>query len=458
MKRLHVTVFICITGILVILSGCSTIRKNEATQSYRELVNTPLDYNERSNTRAKAPELKDNSTLSDFLVYAALNNPELEAAFNRWKASLEKIPQVQTLPDPRFTYSYFIEEIETRVGPQRHRFDISQTFPWFGKLSLLGDLALQDANIKKQAYETLKLRLFYRIKTAYYEYYYLSRALEITEDNMKLLTSLEEVARSKYTSGKATYADVIKSQVEIGKLEERLLSLNDQKEPITAELNAVLNRSSDAPLPSNLSLPEEALTLSDTLIFVRLKEFNPELKSLNFQALRETKAVELAKKQFYPDISLGLNYIETGKSRMSGIPESGKDPVIGMFTVNLPLWRNKYHASVREALMIKKSVEKALTARENTLNAELKRALYNYRDSERKVDLYKNTLIPKARESLNVSLQAFETGKADFLSLIDAQRTLLEFELSYERALSDRARHYANIELLVGDSYTGMKK
>ena len=124
-----------------------------------------------------------------------------------------------------------------------------------------------------------------------------------------------------------------------------------------------------------------------------------------------------------------------------------------MFSINLPIWRKKYHSAVREAQTLEKSSAEALAARENNLIAELERALYNFRDSERKIELFKNTLIPKAKQSLNVSTQAFEAGKADFLNLVDAQRTLLEFELLYEQALSNRASHYAYIEMLIGDDY-----
>ena len=97
--------------------------------------------------------------------------------------------------------------------------------------------------------------------------------------------------------------------------------------------------------------------------------------------------------------------------------------------------------------------DSAVKVRDNRVNeliAEVKTALYNFRDSGRKVELYRDSLIPKAKQSLNVTQRAFETGKKDFLNLIDAQRTLLELELAHERALTDRSKHFAYIERLVG--------
>ena len=107
---------------------------------------------------AAAPtRLKGDAGLPELLRYAALNNPGLASAFSRWKAAVERVPQVKALPDPRFTYRYFIEEVETRVGSQRQSFGIAQTFPWFGKLSLRGDAASEAAKAEYQRYEAVKL-------------------------------------------------------------------------------------------------------------------------------------------------------------------------------------------------------------------------------------------------------------------------------------------------------------
>ena len=395
-------------------------------------------------------DLTADTSLEKLLAYAAIHNPKLEAAFYRWKAALEKIPQVRSLPDPRFTYAYFIENVETRVGPQRHKLDISQTFPWFGKLELLGDVALEEANIQRQAFEKLKLNLFFQVKAAYYEYYYLSRSIYVTEENMKLLSYFETIAQTKYTASKAPQADVIKAQVELIKLEERLLSLRDMREPVTAKLNAVMNREVNALLPWPSSINDYDINLTDDEIIVQIVENNPDLKGLEFKIEKITKSKELAKKQFYPDFMLGISYVETGPSSMPGTFESGKDPVMTMLSVNLPIWRDKYNAAVNEADIQRRSAVREHENRENMIIADLKTALYNYRDAGRKKELFSDTLIPKAKQALNVTQTAFESGKKDFLSLIDTQRTLLELELLFERALANRAKFRAQVEMLIG--------
>ena len=115
--------------------------------------------------------------------------------FSRWEAAVEKIPQAVSMPDPMLSYTHVIEEVETRVGPQKYKVGFSQKFPLFGKLALRGDVAAQKANAEGQRFLSAKLKLFYRVKHANYEYYYLGRAIAVSEENVKLLTSLENVVR-----------------------------------------------------------------------------------------------------------------------------------------------------------------------------------------------------------------------------------------------------------------------
>jgi len=448
MKLYAVLPLVSLLGTLVF--GCASPGERKAFEELAIERRTPYVAADRAYARHDLPVLTEDSTLSDYLAYAALNNPGLEAAFNRWKAALERVPQVRSLPDPRFNYAYFIREVETRVGPQEHKVGIAQMFPWFGKLELMQDVALEAANAERQRYEAAKLRLFYQVKTAYYEFYYLGRAIAITEENVQLMTYLEAVARTKYKVGAPTYAAVVKAQVELGKLEDKLRALRDFAEPVTAQLNAALNRPSDASLPLPTAISEEQVVLSEDQLLSWLKERNPELKAIDSIAAKERAAADLARKDFFPDITVGVDYIETDSARMAGTPDSGKDPVVGMISVNLPIWRDKYRAAEREARARQEASLKERSNRENSLVASLEMALYGFRDAERKIDLYRDTLMPKAKQSLKVTQQAYEAGTTDFLDVIDAQRALLEFELSYERALVNRAQRLAEIEMLVG--------
>jgi len=430
-----------------LLAGCAYVRVRPAFDrpDIAAGEQTPIAASVGFSSGSRSlPNLNENSTLTDYLTYAALNNPGLEAAFNRWKAALEKVTQERTLPDPQLTY-----QVDTR-DPELYKVGLSQTFPWFGKRGLQGDMALQTANAERQQYEAAKLKLFYEVKKAYFELYYVGRAIAVADENVKLLTYMESVARAKYTAGAPTYAAVIKAQVELGKMENELRTLRILLQPVIAELNAALNRPSNSPLPVPRSIPEDKVVFSDEQLVAWLGETNPELKAMSFMAAQEKAGVDLAKKMRYPDIMVGVDYMTMEDPFVPGMMNSKEDTVMAMLSINLPIWYSKYRAAEREARARYVASVKDRTDRQNNLLAELQMALYDFRDGERRIDLYRNSLLPKAEQSLQATQRAFEADRADFLDLIEAQRTLLEFKLSCERALADRAQRLAELEMLAG--------
>jgi cobalt-zinc-cadmium efflux system outer membrane protein len=435
-------------GIFVLTAGCASIQEKQAFSAWEE-ESRKWAENEAGDTRL--PELDENAALDDYVLYALLNNPGLAADFDRWKAALEKVAPARTLPDPRFTYSNFIREVETRVGAQQHKFGLAQNFPWFGKLDLRGEIALQAAHAERQRYEAAKLALIFRVKKIYYEYCYLGQAMDITRDNVTLLSYMESVARTKYKSGAGLQSAILRIQVELGKLEDRLRSLQDLLIPVVAKLNIALNRPSHMPVPLPKALPEKKeQDLSHENLLSLLRTKNPDLKYFDFMATKEDYAIRLAEKDFYPDVTLGLDYIDTASRSDANPIDNGKDPVIAMLSVNLPVWRQKYDAVKSEAEARRRAALQERKEKENLLIADLEMALYQLRDAGRKIDLYRDTLLPKAEQAIKVTQLAFAADKASFLDLIDSQRILLAFQLDHKRALADRAQRLAEIEMLTG--------
>ena len=396
------------------------------------------------------PDLDERSGLDDYLRYAAMKNPGLEAAFQQWKAAVERMPQVRALPDPRFTYGYYIAEVETRVGPMQHAVSLSQTFPWLGKLQDREDAAARAANVQYQRFEAAKLDLFYRVEAAYNDLFLLKRSIDIAGENIELLRQFEGVARARYRVGAAGHPDVIRLQVELGKLEDRLRQLRDLRAPRAARLNAALNRPSDAAVPWPASVSERVIDTSLDDLLAMLRANNPRLEALDEQSERERINADIARKDGFPDLTVGLAYTVVGERSGVSIPGNGDDAFLASLSVNVPLWREKYDAGVREALARRLAVVNQRVEMTNRLTADLQQAIFEHNDARRRVELYRDTLIPKATESLHASLAGFAQGTADFLDLVDTQRTLLEFQLGIERARVDRATSCAQIQRLVG--------
>jgi outer membrane protein TolC len=404
------------------------------------------------------PVIDSSFSLDDYVALAAERSPALRAAFQNWKAAVEKSGYAGALPDPILSYGYFIENVETRVGPQNQRIGLRQSFPWFGTLGAKKDIASEQANAALERFEAERLSLFYRVKAAYYDFYFLARDIEITRANLELVTFWESVARTKYKTALRQHPDVIRAQVELGKLEDRLLTLLDQVEPATARLKAAINMPTATvlPLPSIIEVPE--LTIDESMIKGLVRNYNPDLQAIRHLIAKEEASERLAKKASLPNFTLGLDYIETGSAINPSTPESGKDPWIIGVSINLPIWFGKNNAKKREAVAHRKQAEYRLAEVENQLLAFTERILFEHSDALRKVRLYRDGLVPKAEQSLNTNYTAYQAGELDFLNVLDAQRQLLEFQRLYERALSDLGIRQAELEMITGNQITELVK
>ncbi|MBN2183061.1 MAG: TolC family protein [Sedimentisphaerales bacterium] len=388
--------------------------------------------------------------LEDYLEFAALNNAGLQSIFEQWKTAVEQIPQSESLPDPKFTYGYFIKEIETRTGPQRQRFGLLQTFPWFGKIEARTDVASANAKAAHKRYEAAKFKLFYEVKDSFYEYVYLGQAVEIAKQNLELLKHFEEVARTRYTASAGSHPDIIRAQIELAMLDNKLKTLEQMRRPLVAHLDSLLNRRSETLLPWPEKPEYNLIKIDRSKAIAIMIANNPQLQELDFELASAKAAMELAKKKFYPDINIGLDWIQTDEALSAGVRDSGKDPIIAMLSLNLPVWTDSYKAAQIQARAQMRSRSAKKLQSQNDLAAQLEKTLFEFEDSAGKIELYQEILLPKAKEMLEASEVAYRAGTIDFLSLIDAQRTLLEFNLSLEKAITNNLQKTAQIEMLMG--------
>ncbi|QGY41446.1 TolC family protein [Pseudodesulfovibrio cashew] len=401
---------------------------------------------------APSSYLGDREELSDlrvFLKLAAENNNELRASFQKWQAAVKKAVGADTLPDPKFSFGYYTTPLETRGGPARYRYGLSQTLPFFGKLGYKEQMALREADGFKAKFDSLKLTTFFEVKKIYYEYSYLARAIEITKENIELMKYLEKIATARYTTGSAKHSDIIRPQVELGKLEDRLNSLNDLQRPLAASLNAFLDRPADTAIPFPDSIPVMSFTEPEDTLFDDIRA-NPNLTYWETVVAKEEAGKNLAESNYFPDFTFGVDVTEVDDARNPGVMGDGQNPIMTSMSFNIPIWLNAREAAVDESQAKILAAKRSRAGLERKLTAGLELALYKYRDAGRKIGLYRDTLVPKAEQSLGVTMEAFMTGRGTSLDLIDAEQTLLELQLAYYRALTDQAQRLAEIETIVG--------
>jgi outer membrane protein TolC len=402
----------------------------------------------------EATALGQEAGLDELVAYAEAHNPQLEAALHRWQAAEQEVPQAGALPDPQLGLGVVLDQVDASTEYMGERYSVSQAFPWFGKRGLRADAAAEGAHAERRRYEALRLALAEQVTAAWFEYAWVHEAAGTARANLDLVMRLEAIARALYRADAGSQADVSRAQVELGRLDDRLRSLLDQLGPRAARLNALLGRPAHARLPEPVApsrQPVIALPERDDAAWLALaREWNPLLQAARHEIERERHGVALAEKSYYPDIRLGLEYAREGSGRMAAMDGGGADMLVGMISVNLPIRRGRLDAEMNEARSRLHAADRDARARELAVESELQAALFAYREGERKLRLYRGTLVPKARHALEATEAAYRAGNASFMDLIDSQRSLLEFELERERAAADRAVATARVRALAG--------
>lgn len=440
-----------LAGLALLSSSCGTqldaaMIEARTNQLYGD---PPPIFPDLPNPVGQAPVLGEGADLEAYIVYGLYYNPAIRASFERWRAAAARVGEVSDLPDPRFSWGYFVEPIETRTGPQNNRFTLSQTFPWFGKLDELGEVAAREAEAMWWKVEAQRLQVVREIKQAYFKYAFLARHIRITEDTLLLLTSLEPVTQRRLQAG-ASQGELLQLQVEIGQLENTLKSLERFQPALSASLSAAINRRFQEPLPwPDLQEPDFVEVDHEALERLVASD-NPELRELQELIRREESRQRLADLEGWPDFTVGVDYFETGEALMPGTPGSGDDPWALTLSLNLPIFRGKYDAMAEQARHSNSAAQAELREKDNALYAQLQMVLYELEDAERQVELYSQSLLPRAQQSLRVTETAYRGGTATLLDLIDRQRMLLAFEQTYWRSCADYEQSLADLEALRG--------
>jgi outer membrane protein TolC len=383
------------------------------------------------------------------------SNPEIQAAYSRWDASRERGRARRTLPDPSIGYTHYLESVETRVGPQEGAASIMQRLPWLGKLKLEGRIAEQQAEAARFLYKATVQRVAAEIEEAYWAYLYLLKAITITEQNLELLRNWEKVAISKYTTAQAGHPDVIKAQVEVLSLEDRLASLQQMQSPLIQRLSAAVGIPMNVQSIGAVPIPVYALPAAAENLPSELRTGNPSLAAERVLIAAAELGHRRSRLNYLPDLMVGGKVIFTGENPALGNdPGNGKDPVMFSLGLTIPIHFKKYRSLEQASRAEWKSAELATRNLENKLLAQLELAVYEFQDAARKVRLYEEALIPRAEQALIAAEAAYVSDRVDFLTLIETHRALLDYQLSYQKSLADQAGHHARLKALLG-RYSG---
>jgi outer membrane protein TolC len=437
-------------------------------------------------------------SLYQYLTIAAKNNPYVLQKFYEYKAALQKVPQVGALQDPDFTIGVFVQPMELVAGNEVADLKLMQMFPWFGTLKAAKDEMSLMAKAKFESFREAKLQVFFDVRQSWFELQKIQNEIRFTEKNLDILKTIERLTLVKYKasptgggggSSKGTYqstapsqnfsgsssgmkgmvgaagsqpgsatnqstqagmssgpmgslsggtslADLYRIRIEMGDLENNIALLKNQITTVTARFNSYLNRIPLTPVTLPDSLTPDSLGISLSMVTDSVIAHNPMLGML----LYERQSIDVRKKMVtrmgYPMIGLGVDYSVISKSDMSTSSMNGKDMIMPMATLTLPIYRNKYNAMKKETDFLKSANEQNYQATVNSLQTEYYEASQLYKDGARRIILYDNQS-SLAEKTLDIMLSGFATAETPLTDILRVRQQTLDYEFKKIEAIAD---------------------
>lgn len=434
-------------------------------------------------------------SLEDYLMIAAESNPNLKSKYFQYQAALERVPQVGSLPDPQLSFSFFVMPMERYMGDQIGNISLMQMFPWFGTLGSAKSEMSYMAKAKFEEFNDTRSMLFYEVKVNWYVLQLLEKEIEISKENIELLKSMEQVALTRFKSGgqsgknsssldnmrssenqntnsqnsgmdgmnmqgqtssgktsnsrnmsqmdemgsmgsSGSMIDVLRVQMEINELQNTLALLEDSQIPIITRFNQLLNREINESLILSDTIIAASMPISLNEIPDSIKSNNPMLKMLEQEEEAFIAQGKMNQKMGLPMIGIGVQYDIFKPRANSESMMNGRNMLMPMATVSIPLWRKKHTASVKESDFMRQSVIEQKQDVSNQLMVNYEDALKDYKDANRRVKLYQNQS-SLATQALNILIVQYTTEGSNFEEVLRMQQQLLDYRLKGLDAIID---------------------
>jgi cobalt-zinc-cadmium efflux system outer membrane protein len=397
------------------------------------------------------PSAETAITLEELVREALEKNPGIKSAARRVRAMRARIPQARSLPDPVVSGGWMGDivppfGVQEGFPPSARSISATQEIPFPGKLKLRGEIADREAEAAWWEYESTRRQVVADVKVAYYDYFYYRKAVDITRKDRDLLEKLTKIAEVRYKVGKGIQQDVLKAQVELSRLLQRLTIFEQEEKTARAQLNTLLYRDPEAPLPPAASFEHAPFAYSLDELYEMARHNDPQLKRQERMIERSQYAVNLARKAYDPDLRIGYTYQQRPMLRDShGV----------MFSINIPIfYKSKQREGVIQAAEELTGARRSLDNRQTLVNFAVKQQYLQAKASEELARLYSQAIVPQSSLALESSMSAYEVGKADFLTMLDNFVTVLDYELNYYRELSNFQMALSRLEPLVGQELT----
>ncbi len=399
------------------------------------------------------PELTGPQPVDRFIRRALAENRSVQAAYHNVQSLRYRVPQVMTLDDPMVSNTIFpipsVAPQYSLMGYNPYNMMIAQQYPWFGTLRLRGQGAERDVQVAFAELAAAQLDTVSAVKRAYFSLHAALRTDEILTENRSILEDFRDVARARVAAG-GTQQDVLKVEILLSEL-DRERAVNQQAIATSrAALARQLHVKPDADLRTlpdvSSAVPTEIERLYQLAIAAR-----PELQGRLAAVARDESAVELARKRFYPNITLGLSYMDMTKTNAETPKTASGSPNIGIFVAfNLPVYRAKYQAGVCEAQERAIADAKLYEAQRDETYSEIQDLMTQAKVQQNVLTLLRDSIMPRAQESFRLARSDYANGNVDYGTVQSALREVLQVRLQTVQIESELAKALAALERAVG--------
>lgn len=454
------------TGALLVLAGCRGIPTRSETKARQEHGEFAARFRP-TGSLPTLPPLVATSSLDDFLRYAVLRHPQVEASYYEWAASIERITVARSLPDPVFTVGLDVQKgLEDDVASMVMALmgGVMMELPGPGKLRARADLQTEESKAQFARFQLASIEAALDARDAYYELFLVEKRLAVTEKNLAFVRDIEESARRRSEAGLSNLQDVLQAESDVARLENDLANLKDQRVALVGAWKSSLGiapAESDPPTPTTYHFTAEDGASTATL--AQVLQSNPRLRIMQAEINRAEAGIAVAYKSRVPDFTLGLEAEAPTTTGSRNPRDTVWKPRLG---VTVPIWRDRIAAEIAEAEAMKMAARAEYSAEQLELAREFALNGFGIREASRNLDILRKTLIPRQSEIVELAQRGYQGGVTTFFELIEQQRRLLELELMEAEGIAEREKMIGELNLAlagqggltIGTSVEGERK
>lgn len=401
----------------------------------------------------QAPAVAGEHPVDEYVAIALSQNPQIQARRQRVEAAAQKVPQAAALKDPMVgvtVFPFYPYVQQTAGGRMQTELMVSQEIPWKGKLRAQADAAEAEVNMARAELAAAEFEVIEQVKRAYFELYFVQRSIEITSRSRGLAVQFRDIAEAKYRAAQVSQQDLLRADLEISNVDTELVRLHQQLQSGQARLARLLHVSPDTPVRTVAELPQEAIPDDLQRLYERAIAARPELHAQLAAVQRDRFNVELARLQYFPDVTPTFGWGAMTSNRALSPVADGLDNLTIGVSANVPIYRGKLNAGVREAEAATTADAREYDNLRDRTQEEVLDLFAQVTSQQELLRLFREEILPKADQTLKVSIAAYESGQVDLLQLIDNWQELLRYQIMQQRLETQLRQSMASLERTVG--------